>query len=372
MALRETNTTRLTDRQQEVLDWIKSHIRRDGVPQTRTEIAHGLGLSEASPVVGHLKALARNGRIEMLPTRTGVSASAAKTTPSWGPCRRSLPARRWSATPASSSGCLESSGCLPDFLLTVRGDSMEKAGIRDDDLIAVHRTPEPRSGQIVVARFRDEVTVKQFVKIDDRDIELRKPEYSPQGHGTRPCGTHPAVRRRGRGSPDQGSRRHDLGHGAQEPAKVDITKAETRTRPTPTPRSRPQPPVSDRQGGQVHPASANPKPRRRQTTPSRPEERSTATTSCGCRHPPRRPPEPSGSRGGRRHRQRRQPQLHLWEQNPKRHCCELGLQPPDRLPQTPTTVQRRGPGRRHQLKPSAPAPPTPTALQRGQPASPAA
>ena len=69
----------------------------------------------------------------------------------------------------------------PDFLLTVRGDSMEKAGIRDHDLIAVHRTPEPRSGQIVVARFGDEVAVKRFVKIDDRHVELR-PESRNTAH----------------------------------------------------------------------------------------------------------------------------------------------------------------------------------------------
>jgi len=50
----------------------------------------------------------------------------------------------------------------PHYLLRVEGDSMRDAGILDGDLLAVHRTPEARNGQIVVARLDDEVTVKRF------------------------------------------------------------------------------------------------------------------------------------------------------------------------------------------------------------------
>jgi repressor LexA len=49
-----------------------------------------------------------------------------------------------------------------DYLLRVRGMSMRDAGILEDDLLAVHRTPEARSGQIIVARLADEVTVKRL------------------------------------------------------------------------------------------------------------------------------------------------------------------------------------------------------------------
>ena len=49
-----------------------------------------------------------------------------------------------------------------DYLLRVRGASMRDAGILDGDLLVVHRTREARSGQIVVARVNDEVTVKRF------------------------------------------------------------------------------------------------------------------------------------------------------------------------------------------------------------------
>jgi repressor LexA len=58
-----------------------------------------------------------------------------------------------------------------DYLLKVRGASMRDAGILEGDLLAVHRTSECRSGQIVVARVHDEVTVKRIRKHRDR-VEL--------------------------------------------------------------------------------------------------------------------------------------------------------------------------------------------------------
>ena len=67
----------------------------------------------------------------------------------------------------------------PDYLLTVRGDSMDRTGLRDRDIVAIHRTPEAQSGQVVVARFGDEVTLKRFVRIDERHVELRPESHNP-------------------------------------------------------------------------------------------------------------------------------------------------------------------------------------------------
>ena len=50
----------------------------------------------------------------------------------------------------------------PHYLLRVQGMSMKDAGILDGDLVAVHRTPEVRNRQIIVARVDDEVTVKRY------------------------------------------------------------------------------------------------------------------------------------------------------------------------------------------------------------------
>ena len=174
---------KLTDRQQEVLDCIKGHIRRHGVPPTRTELAHGMGLAEASSVTGHLKRLAEAGRITVLPNKNrairvidedvpliGALAEVAAGTPIV------CDAHTIERVPGAVAHHFRP---RPDYLLTVRGDSMERAGIRDADVVAVRKTPEARTGQIVVARFGDEVTLKRFVRIDTRNVELR-----PESHNT--------------------------------------------------------------------------------------------------------------------------------------------------------------------------------------------
>ena len=170
-----------TERQQEVLDWIKSHIRRCGVPPTRTEIAHGLGLSEASSVVGHLKALARYGRIEILANKNrgiriledeipliGALAEVAAGTPIV------CDAHTVERVPRAIA---EQFRPQPDYLLAVRGDSMDNV-VRDGDIVAVHKTPEARTGQIVVARFGDEVTLKKLVRLDERHVELQPDSHN--------------------------------------------------------------------------------------------------------------------------------------------------------------------------------------------------
>ena len=69
----------------------------------------------------------------------------------------------------------------PDYLLKVRGMSMKDAGIMDGDLLAVQKASEAKSGQIVVARLGDEVTVKRFRKTKSGGIELlpENPDFEP-------------------------------------------------------------------------------------------------------------------------------------------------------------------------------------------------
>ncbi|MBS0569283.1 MAG: repressor LexA [Proteobacteria bacterium] len=68
----------------------------------------------------------------------------------------------------------------PDYLLRVHGHSMRDAGILDRDLIAVHRTPEARNGQIVVARLDGEITVKRLARSRNRIVLLpENPDFEP-------------------------------------------------------------------------------------------------------------------------------------------------------------------------------------------------
>ncbi|TWH05126.1 repressor LexA [Pseudoxanthomonas taiwanensis J19] len=68
----------------------------------------------------------------------------------------------------------------PDYLLRVQGDSMIEDGILDGDLVGVHRTPEARDGQTVVARVDGELTIKRLQRGADRIRLLpRNPAHAP-------------------------------------------------------------------------------------------------------------------------------------------------------------------------------------------------
>ena len=173
----------LTERQQQVLDWIRSYIRRQGVAPTRAELAHGLGLAEASSVTDHLKRLEAGGWIQVLPHKprsirvldmdlpvVGPLAEVAAGTPIL--CEANIVER----VPV---GIAERFRPRADYLLTVRGDSMNRTGLCDGDIAAIHRTTTAESGHVVVARFGDDVTLKRFVRIDERRVELRPESHNP-------------------------------------------------------------------------------------------------------------------------------------------------------------------------------------------------
>ena len=62
---------------------------------------------------------------------------------------------------------------------TIRGDSMDRMGLHDGEVVAVRATPDAKSGEVVVAQFGDGVTRKCFVQRDARRVELR-----PDSHNT--------------------------------------------------------------------------------------------------------------------------------------------------------------------------------------------
>ena len=173
---------RLTRRQAEVLDVIKSHIADSGYPPTRADIAADMGFRSANAAEEHLKALARKGAIEVIPgTSRGIRLPGGIGLPIIG--------RVAAGNPLLALEHIEDTCDIPpslfspsaDFLLRVQGDSMIGAGILDGDLLAVHKSAEARNGQIVVARIEDEVTVKRLRRTR-RDQVLLLPEnddYDP-------------------------------------------------------------------------------------------------------------------------------------------------------------------------------------------------
>jgi len=173
--------TDLTPRQRQILDFIREQVEESGMPPTRAEIAAALGFKSANAAEEHLKTLKRKGVIDLVPGASrGIRLTESLGLPLVGRVAAGSPIlaeehieRRCQVDPALFQP-------RADYLLKVRGMSMRDAGILDGDLLAVHRTREARTGQIVVARLHDEVTVKRLRRRGSI-VELlpENPEFKP-------------------------------------------------------------------------------------------------------------------------------------------------------------------------------------------------
>lgn len=186
----------LTPRQQEILALIREFMVNTGRPPTRAEIAQALGFRSANAAEEHLRALARKGVIELV---AGASRGIRLT-------HAGVPVvgRVAAGHPILAQQHIEQHYQIDpglfrpraDYLLRVEGLSMRDAGILPGDLLAVHRSPEARNGQIVVARLVDEVTVKYFERDGHRvrllpanpdftpiEIDLRREPFTLEGLG---------------------------------------------------------------------------------------------------------------------------------------------------------------------------------------------
>ena len=184
-----TESPKLTPRQQQILDLVQSAIERTGAPPTRAEIAAELGFKSANAAEEHLQALARKGVIELVGgTSRGIrlksdtlrSLNEARLSqygkqymlplPSLAQLTLPLVGRVAAGSPILAQEHVDQTYLMeasmfprrPDYLLKVRGMSMRDAGIMDGDLLAVQKTKDAKTGQIVVARLGDDVTVKRL------------------------------------------------------------------------------------------------------------------------------------------------------------------------------------------------------------------
>ena len=190
----------ITPTQAAILQLVIERIAADGIPPSQTEIARAMGFASVRAAQYHLEALEQAGAIERIPGKArGLRVlhapetehdGAAAPHPEGDALRLPVLGRVAAGLPIGSGAGPEVDDYVlldrnlfspaPDFLLKVEGDSMRDEGIFDGDLIGVHRTSEARSGQIVVARVDEEITVK-LLKIGKHCIRLlpRNPDYAP-------------------------------------------------------------------------------------------------------------------------------------------------------------------------------------------------
>jgi repressor LexA len=157
----------LTPRQKQILELIQDFIYETGMPPTRAEIASELGFKSANAAEEHLRALQRKGVLDLIP---GASRGIQLKDSLRDQMGLPLVGRVAAGNPILAEENIEAHYRIdpqlfspkPHYLLRVEGMSMKNAGILDGDLVAVHRTPEVRSRQIIVARLENEVTVKRY------------------------------------------------------------------------------------------------------------------------------------------------------------------------------------------------------------------
>ena len=157
----------LTPRQRQILKLIQDSIRQNGMPPTRAEIADQLGFKSPNAAEEHLRALQRKGVIDLIPSASrGIQLKDSLREQLGLP----LIGRVAAGKPILAEEHIETRYQIDPkifqpkahYLLKVRGMSMKDIGILDGDLVAVHRTPEVRNRQIVVARLENDVTVKRY------------------------------------------------------------------------------------------------------------------------------------------------------------------------------------------------------------------
>lgn len=159
---------KLTKRQSQILEAIKTNIKDTGFPPTRAEIAQMFGFKSPNAAEDHVRALERKGYITILPgSSRGIQIVGANENvgiPVVGRVAAGEPilAQEYIEDRMEVDPSIFEPNA--DYFLRVQGMSMRDAGILEDDLLAVHMTKNVRKGQIIVARIGDEVTVKRFEK----------------------------------------------------------------------------------------------------------------------------------------------------------------------------------------------------------------
>lgn len=173
--------TKVSKRQQMILDYIQDQVNDKGYPPSVREIAKAVGLASSSTVHGHLLRLESKGYIRRDPTKpraievldksidSNIPKDKARYAPVIGKVTAGIPItaveniEEFIPIPSSSTN--------PDdklFVLVIEGDSMIEAGIMDGDMVIIKQQNTAENGEIVVAMTEEnEATIKRFFKEKD-------------------------------------------------------------------------------------------------------------------------------------------------------------------------------------------------------------
>lgn len=174
---------KITKRQQQIYDFIRTYQKERGYPPSVREMAAAVGLSSPSTVHAHLNALEELGLIRRDATKpralelfnedgTSVKLAEVRQNPDRGTVTLPLVGRVAAGMPILAEQNVEDAFTLPteiatdssSFVLEVHGDSMVNVGVFNGDYVIVREQPSAMNGEIVVAMIDGGATVKTFYK----------------------------------------------------------------------------------------------------------------------------------------------------------------------------------------------------------------
>lgn len=169
--------TKISKRQQDILNFIKHEVQTKGYPPSVREIGEAVGLASSSTVHGHLSRLESKGLIRRDPTKPRaieILDTNTENVPKSNVVNVPIIGKVTAGQPITAIENIEEYFPLPDrlaapgdniFMLEIMGESMIEAGILNGDYVIVRQQPTATNGDIVVAMTEDEeATVKRFFK----------------------------------------------------------------------------------------------------------------------------------------------------------------------------------------------------------------
>jgi repressor LexA len=166
----------LTQRQQEIFDFVKRYVGEHGYPPTVRDIGQAIGLASSSTVHAHLANLEKLGVLRRDPTKPrAIEVLKDRARGVVVPAGLPVVGQVAAGQPVLADENIEEYVPVPgiaggddgEFVLRVKGDSMKDAGILEGDFVIVRRQETAGDGDIVVALVGEEATVKRFFREND-------------------------------------------------------------------------------------------------------------------------------------------------------------------------------------------------------------
>ncbi|AST59069.1 repressor LexA [Thermoanaerobacterium thermosaccharolyticum] len=183
--------SKISLKQQEIIEFIKSEINRKGYPPSVREIGKAVGLKSTSTVHGHLSRLEKKGYIRRDPTKPrAIEVLNNDKRDLSDVIKLPVIGKVTAGSPILAVENIDEYYSIPrdlvvgyegeSFILKVRGESMINAGILDGDYIIVRKQSYADNGDIIVALIEDEATVKRFYKESDHiRLQPENPSMDP-------------------------------------------------------------------------------------------------------------------------------------------------------------------------------------------------